>query len=471
MLPDFSTVRALVVGDLILDRYHYGSVSRVSPEAPVQLVQVEHSEDRPGGAAYVAANIAALGASVHLLGFSGADDEGKKLQALVQRRGIHSHFIPDADSRTSIKTRVIGRNQQLLRFDVEKSTHRYHTDQLQDQFAELLPAVNIVILSDYAKGCLAEVVALIKHARHAGVPVFVDPKQADFGVYRGATVLTPNWQEFLQAADVHGQHDAIWQVAESFRQRLELQALLITHGGQGMHLLEQGREILDLPAKAREVYDVTGAGDTVIAVTACAYRANGGHLPAAVRLANYAAGLVVEKLGTATVHPAELAVAAHPPSQTAGIHSEAEMVDLVAQAKRNGERIVMTNGCFDVLHAGHVHYLRQAADLGDRLIVAVNGDDSVRALKGDGRPLNKLIDRMQVLTALAMVDWVVSFSETTPERLIARLLPDVLVKGGDYQAQELAGYHAVINNGGQVKVLSYQEGHSSSALIDRLRLS
>ena len=238
-----------------------------------------------------------------------------------------------------------------------------------------------------------------------------------------------------------------------------------------MHLLQRDQDVLTLAARAREVYDVTGAGDTVIAVTACAYTANGGHLPDAVSLANHAAGLVVEKFGTATVSRTELAQAAHPPSRIPGIHSEEEMVELVAQARRDGEHLVMTNGCFDLLHAGHVLYLAEAAGLGDRLIVAVNDDDSLRGLKGAERPLNPLEHRMQVLAALKPVDWVVPFSEPTPERLIALLAPDLLVKGGDYQAEDIAGYQSVTAGGGEVRVLPYREGLSSSALIDRIRAS
>ena len=384
MLPDFSSVRALVVGDLMLDRYHHGAVSRISPEAPVQVVQVERSEDQPGGAAHVAVNVANLGATAHLLGFVGADEEADTLHKLTQKRGVRSHFIDEAGSRTSIKTRVISRNQQLLRLDFETSSHRYRLDELSRRFAELLPQVNVVILSDYAKGCLLEAQTLIELARSQGLAVFVDPKQADFSVYRGATALTPNWREFLSAAGLTEKSENLWREAESFCRRLSLGALLITHGGHGMHLLEDRRAMLNFPARAREVYDVTGAGDTVIAVTACAYSANGADLPAAVHLANQAAGLAVEKLGTAPIELSELSRVAAPPSRMPGVHSEKELMNLLAQARKNGERVVMTNGCFDLLHAGHVHCLRQAAELGDRLIVAVNDDASVRSLKGAG---------------------------------------------------------------------------------------
>ena len=309
---------------------------------------------------------------------------------------------------------------------------------------------------------------MIALCRESGVPVLVDPKGRDFEKYRGATLLTPNQGEF-EAVAGHCSSDADltergWQMVED----LELTALLVTRSEKGMMLLETGNEPLFLSTQAREVYDVTGAGDTVIATLAGAL-ASGQSLASAAALANIAAGLVVRKIGVATVTPGEIQVALHQRGQGGrGLVSRDELLVLVGEARARNERIVMTNGCFDILHAGHVAYLEEAKSLGDRLIVAVNDDDSVRRLKGDSRPINALEDRMLVLAGLAAVDWVVPFADDTPAGLIAAVLPDVLVKGGDYRPEEIAGGREVLQNGGEVRVLSFRDGHSTSRIIDKL---
>ncbi len=326
------------------------------------------------------------------------------------------------------------------------------------------------MLSDYGKGALQDPRALIDIARSLRKPVIIDPKGTDFSKYQGATLITPNRAEFEAVMGPCAGDDEIEAQGERLRLATGLQGLLITRGEQGMTLLWEGRRPLHLQTRAREVYDVTGAGDTVIATLALALAA-GAPPEEAVRLANTAAGIVVGKLGTASTTVDELRRALQEPGANgaAGVVTEDELAMQIKQAQARGERIVMTNGCFDLLHAGHVTYLEQARALGDRLVVAVNADASVSALKGPDRPVNGLEQRMLVLAALKAVDWVVPFSEETPERLYCRLLPDILVKGGDYAPEAIAGGPCVTANGGQVVVLDYLPGASTTNLIGRLR--
>ncbi|MEJ2299479.1 MAG: bifunctional D-glycero-beta-D-manno-heptose-7-phosphate kinase/D-glycero-beta-D-manno-heptose 1-phosphate adenylyltransferase HldE, partial [Woeseiaceae bacterium] len=341
-------------------------------------------------------------------------------------------------------------------------------DAVSGTLAGTLAGAGAVVLSDYGKGALSDVQAMIAACRAAGIPVLVDPKGTDFGKYRGASLLTPNQGEFEAVAGTAASDDDLVARARAMMDELALDALLVTRSEKGMLLVESEGEPLFLSTQAREVYDVTGAGDTVIATLAAAL-ASGQELASAAALANLAAGLVVRKIGVATVTPGELSAALHQRGQGGrGLVDLDALLALVAEARERGERIIMTNGCFDVLHAGHVAYLEEAKSLGDRLIVAVNDDDSVRRLKGESRPINALEDRMQVLAGLAAVDWVVPFSADTPARLIGAVLPDVLVKGGDYAPEAIAGAKEVLQHGGEVRVLAFRDGHSSTRIINRL---
>jgi D-beta-D-heptose 7-phosphate kinase/D-beta-D-heptose 1-phosphate adenosyltransferase len=466
-IPDFSKTRVVVAGDVMLDQYLFGATSRISPEAPVPVVHVQKTDDRPGGAANVAVNLASLGVRTQLIGAVGNDAAANTLENLLTSRGIECDFARVNDRPTITKTRVQSRGQQLIRLDQENAAE-LRDSALADAVRQAAAGAGAVVLSDYGKGALTDVRIMIDLCRSAGVPVLVDPKGRDFEKYRGATLLTPNQGEFETVAG-HCASDAElvergWQMVED----LELTALLVTRSEKGMMLLEAGNEPLFLSTQAREVYDVTGAGDTVIATLAGAL-ASGQSLATASALANIAAGLVVRKIGVATVTPGEIQVALHQRGQGGrGLVSRDELLVLVGEARARKERIVMTNGCFDILHAGHVAYLEEAKSLGDRLIVAVNDDDSVRRLKGESRPVNALEDRMLVLAGLAAVDWVVPFADDTPAALIAALLPDVLVKGGDYRPEEIAGAREVLENGGEVRVLSFRDGHSTSRIIDKL---
>jgi D-beta-D-heptose 7-phosphate kinase/D-beta-D-heptose 1-phosphate adenosyltransferase len=466
-IPDFSGTRVVVVGDVMLDRYLFGGTSRISPEAPVPVVHVQQNEDRAGGAANVAANLARLGVSTALLGIVGNDDEARALRAAVEKDEIDCELTVVDDWSTITKMRIQSRGQQLIRVDREEPVPG-GSHALTQCLESRLDDADAVVLSDYGKGSLAEVSAMIAACKKKRVPVFVDPKGANFDKYAGATAVTPNQAEFDAVAGQTDNDDDMVSRGRSLVADLGLEALLVTRSENGMVLLDGYGEPVFLGARAREVFDVTGAGDTVIAVLAAAVAA-GSSMNSAAALANLAAGLVVGKIGVATVTPSELGVALHRRGQGGrGLVSAEELQPLVAEARDRGERVIMTNGCFDVLHAGHVAYLEEAKSLGDRLIVAINDDDSVRRLKSEPRPINQLEDRMLVLAGLAAVDWVVPFSEDTPEQLIADTLPDVLVKGGDYKAEEIAGAKDVLGNGGEVRILSFREGQSSSRIIEQL---
>ncbi|SHK91156.1 bifunctional D-glycero-beta-D-manno-heptose-7-phosphate kinase/D-glycero-beta-D-manno-heptose 1-phosphate adenylyltransferase HldE [Halomonas caseinilytica] len=460
--------RLLVVGDVMLDRYLHGGTSRISPEAPVPVVRVEEDEDRPGGAANVALNIASLGARAALAGLVGDDDNADRLMHRLEDAGVSTHFSRSPDIPTITKLRVMSRNQQLIRLDFEEGLGKVDTHGLSVQVEEALPEADLVILSDYGKGTLSDVAALIARVRAAGKRVLVDPKGSDFSKYRGASVITPNLAEFETVMGPCPDDATLAARGEALRAELELEALLITRSEKGMTLIREGFEPLHLPTRAREVFDVTGAGDTVIGVLGLALAAGHG-FPEAMTLANLAAGLVVAKPGTATLSIAELYTALHGDKLAEfGVIDEAPLCDAVRAAQARGERVVMTNGCFDILHAGHVAYLEHARQLGDRLVVAVNDDASIARLKGASRPINPLARRMQVLAGLGAVDWVVPFAEDTPQRLIEAVLPDVLVKGGDYRPEQIAGGEAVRAAGGEVKVLGFEDGVSTTAMISTI---
>ncbi len=468
-IPEFTQVRLLVVGDVMLDRYWHGGVERISPEAPVPVVRVESEELRPGGAGNVALNVATLGAEVTLLGLTGEDEAAGALEHHLSERQVVCGFERVPAYPTITKLRVIGRHQQLIRLDFESGFPGFEGGGMLADFERRLPDADLVLLSDYAKGTLVEPQGLIAKAREAGKRVLVDPKGSDFAKYRGATLITPNLAEFEAVVGRCADEDQLVERGWRLLEELELDALLLTRGERGMTLFERGREVRHLATHAREVYDVTGAGDTVISVLATAL-AGGMPLEVATQLANVAAGVVVGKLGTATVTLDELkAAVAEQEVVHRGVVDEETLMQAIDKARSRGETVVMTNGCFDILHAGHVTYLEQASRLGDRLVVAVNVDETVQALKGPDRPVNSLERRMTVLAALGCVDWVVAFAEETPERLICRVSPDFLVKGGDNDPESIPGGRCVRETGGEVRVLSYLDNCSTTGLIRDIR--
>lgn len=459
----FEQANVLVAGDIMLDRYWKGATSRISPEAPVPVVKVEAQDDRPGGAANVALNLVSLGAAAGLAGIVGRDDNARLLDARLEQLGVKTFFDRSDTQPTVTKVRVMSRNQQLIRLDFEEKLKA--GQDLLDAYISGLQETDLVILSDYAKGTLSQVQTMIQLARKAGKRVLVDPKGLDFSIYRQASVLTPNLSEFEAVVGVCKDEAELEQKGEQLRRELELEALLITRSEKGMTLIRENLAPLHLPTRTQEIYDVTGAGDTVIAVLGLAL-ASGHDFPESMMLANLAAGVVVAKSGTATVSMGEIYTALHSDTLLEyGVLPAERLAKLVTLAKNKGEKVVFTNGCFDLLHAGHVAYLEEARKLGDRLIVAVNADASVSRLKGPSRPINTLDRRMRVLAGLQSVDWVVSFEEDTPAEVIAQLMPNVLVKGGDYQVEAIAGADTVLAAGGEVKVLSFVDGVSTTAMV------
>jgi D-beta-D-heptose 7-phosphate kinase/D-beta-D-heptose 1-phosphate adenosyltransferase len=475
---NWASKRLLVLGDVMLDKYIWGEVGRISPEAPVPVVRATHQSRQPGGAANVAMNLSRLGAQATVIGFTGGDDDEELLGECLRTEGIAQGFVISAGFPTITKQRIVGGRQQMLRLDSERVGPRPQQDydRLIAAVLERLPGSHAVVLSDYAKGVLTPEVcqAVIKEARRHSIPVLVDPKTADFSRYRGATTVCPNLGELSAAAQLGAPGlnvsdlEQLLTTAEAMVSGFDLEFLTATLSEKGIALIRPGNRFV-APAAARQVFDVSGAGDTVIAVLALCL-ASGLGAETAVQLANAAAGIVVGKVGTVPVEKHELLAALAP---NIALHAEdkvlsrAELVTRVALWKANGERVVFTNGCFDLLHVGHITVLEQARRFGDRLIVAINSDASVSGLKGPTRPIVGETDRARVLAALAAVDAVCVFSEPTPLELIVATRPDVLVKGGDYNIETVVGANEVQSWGGQVKIVPIVPGFSTTRLIAR----
>ncbi len=474
IFPPFHIANVLVIGDLMLDSFYHGNASRISPEAPVPIVNVERIEELPGGAANVAMNIASLGAKSQVCGITGLDDAAKVLQQKLNSVGVDCAFNYSETTNTIIKRRVISNHQQLLRMDFELPFGGNEWLALKDIVEPLLTDTSVMVLSDYNKGTLADPQYWITLAKQHDIPVLVDPKGSDFEKYRGADLITPNMTEFeAVVGKVESEADLI-EKAQQLITELDIGALLITRSEHGMSLIRKNEAEFHLPAIAKEVADVTGAGDTVIS-TLAATLAAGGDLEQAVTLANVAASIVVSKLGTATVSGPELQVEYQRHQGTnntdhsiAGVVTVEQLKLAVDQAKQRGEKVVFTNGCFDILHAGHVAYLGQARAQGDRLVLAINTDKSVAKLKGPGRPINSADRRLAVLAGLASVDWVTCFDGDTPEELLREIQPDILVKGGDYDKTGVVGWEIVEGYGGEVRVMGMTPNCSTTAIVEKI---
>lgn len=474
-----ATAKVLVAGDVMLDRYLTGETHRISPEAPVPIVKVVSTEDKAGGAANVARNIAHLTAQASLLGIIGDDGDGQKLTQLIQTDGITSHLMCEPAAATITKMRILSRQQQMARLDYEIPLPAGSDERFRIRFGELCKGYSQVIFSDYSKGALTQITSMIQSAHIHGLQVLVDPKNPNYECYRGADILTPNLSEFKQAGGRTENEAVLVDSAREMLARFEIGALVLTRSEAGLSVIT-AHDHWHFPACVHEVSDVTGAGDTVIAVLAVMLGA-GLILPKAAEMANLAAGIVVGKLGAATVTPAELTARLRLNKNNqkmhdweATDHSPAAELAKLAVAQRNGERIVFTNGCFDILHAGHVHYLNQARALGDRLMVGLNSDASVSRLKGAGRPINCQADRAAVLKGLRAVDWVIPFGDLpteqdTPLELIRQVRPDVLVKGGDYTIDGVVGAAEVQSWGGEVRILDFVADCSTTQTISRVR--
>lgn len=467
---------ALVIGDLMLDRYLWGEVERISPEAPVPVVLLKNETECAGGAANVAANLAGLNIKTRLVGFIGSDDNGTRLQHAIAELGVDANGLVTAERHPTIaKTRILGGHQQMMRLDQEDRAQYSDADMqnllaaLSKQLAER-PAV--VVLSDYAKGVLTPLLCqtVIAEARKLNIPVLVDPKGRDYGKYAGATALTPNKRETADACGV-SVHDseALLTAAARLRESLKLDFLAVTRSEEGVSLIEESHT-LHIPATAKQVFDVSGAGDTVIATLAAGLIA-GLERRQALHLANLAAGVVVGKVGTAPIKYEELLreLTVEDSTQQANKVCTLEaLLTRVAGWRAAGQKIVFTNGCFDLLHAGHVTYLEGARNLGDRLIVGLNTDRSVSALKGPTRPVIHEADRARVMAALESVDAVVLFDEDTPLDLIRAIRPDVLAKGSDYSEDQVVGGSDVKSWGGRVALVDLVPGRSTTKIIGKL---
>ena len=468
------TPRVLIVGDLILDRYVTGDVRRISPEAPIPVLTARLADQRLGGAGNVAANLRAMGAAVEVLGLVGDDGLGRALLELCEELGVDvSGCCKDASRPTTEKTRLVSGVQQMLRMDWEdaRDADSEVALRLLDGLGERVARADAVVLSDYGKGVLCPTVleAVIGAARQRSVPVLVDPKGSDYGRYRGATLVTPNRKEAEEALGRSLSDDRdLPAAAAELIERAELEHAVITLGAGGMAHASRGGAFLRVPTVARQVFDVTGAGDTVIAHLALGL-AGGLALSEAVLLANQAAGIVVARRGAAAVTPDELraALGATPAPGGKLLERGADLAGQVAAWRAEGKRVAFTNGCFDILHAGHVDYLRFARSKGDVLIVGVNDDASVRRLKGDGRPVNPVQDRMVVLAALEMVDAVVAFGEDTPKEIVEEITPDALIKGEDWRDKGVVGREWVERHGGQVHLAPLVPGRSTTAILSR----
>lgn len=467
IFPSYATANVAVIGDIMLDRYFYGDVERISPEAPVPVVHVKREEQLPGGAANVAVNLASLGAKASLAGIVGNDNAGDQLLTQLQSIGVKCGFHRSAND-TIVKTRVMGGQQQLLRMDFEEAFSSEEWSGLWSVAQQNIAAANVVVLSDYNKGTLSHCQKVIRYAVEKAIPVIVDPKGTDFTKYACADLLTPNLSEFLAVVGTVNSEHEMEEKAQALISHLNIGALLVTRSEKGMTLFRANHEPFHLPAITKEVADVTGAGDTVIA-TIAASLSSGADLESAVALSNIAASIVVGKVGTTAVTAPELEVEFHQYHQSQGMLTNEQLSLAVRLAKQRGEKVVFTNGCFDILHAGHVTYLEQARALGDRLVVAINSDDSVTALKGEGRPINSVDRRLAVLQGLESTDWVTMFDGDTPEELLTVLEPDILVKGGDYSEEQVVGKEIVRAYGGEVKVMSMVPGCSTTNIINKAR--
>jgi len=466
-LKELKKGKVIVFGDIMLDKYLSGSIDRISPEAPVPVLNPSSEEIRLGGAANVALNLSSLGVKTTLLGVTGKDDDSEKIIDLLKlnkiRFSLRRSVVP-----TISKTRLLSSQQQLLRIDEEEKFSDADWKACLSQFLKLVNQDNnkVFVLSDYGKGTLMDTKLIIRRAKAKGKIILIDPKGKDFSKYVGADLITPNLNEFMEVVGKIASEKELTKKGKNLIKSLKLKALLITRGPDGMTLLENKNNKIkrtDFPTQARDVFDVSGAGDTVIASVASGLAAN-FTLEESIRLANIAAGIVVGKLGTASVYLDE--IRPHYEKRIPYLNLEGAR-SLVELFRERNQKIVFTNGCFDILHAGHVEYLEAAKSKGDKLIVGINSDRSVSQLKGSKRPINKLIHRAKVLGSLRCVDEVVMFDEETPIKLIKSLKPDFLVKGGDYKVQDIVGYDVVSKYGGSVITIPLIKGLSTTKILNQ----
>lgn len=473
LIESFDQARILCIGDIMLDRFMYGEVSRISPEAPIPVFRFSREDTMLGGAGNVVRNLISLGAQTSFIGVIGDDEVGRQLMQLVSEYSqLEPYIFTEKGRQSTQKLRYIASQQQLLRADHEEITALKDStiEQMLSVAESAIAEADAVILSDYGKGVITRETAqkFIKLANKHKTPLFVDPKSNDFGDYAGATLLSPNYKEFTNGRPVKAKNDS--DAAHQLCKSNSIDHLLVTRGKDGMSLYSKDSEC-HIDAQAREVFDVSGAGDTVIATLALAY-ARGASMEDAARLANTAAGIVVAKLGTATIYRTDLKTALHTSHMREGsrkIYSRESLVDQVATWQKQGLKVGFTNGCFDVVHAGHIQLLEDAKAQCDRLVLGLNSDESVKRLKGDSRPINNEMDRAMLLAAISAVDGVSMFREDTPIALLEKIRPDVLMKGADYSKDQVVGGEFVESYGGQVVLLPLKDGYSTTNTIKKMQ--
>lgn len=464
---NFNKSKIVVVGDLMIDEYWSGSVKRISPEAPVPVVKINNKDYLLGGAANVALNLKKIGCNVSLFGSIGDDNNGKLLTKIIKENKIKFFSSVKKNTKTISKLRIVSDSSHMIRLDFEDCMEKYKFNNEKVLKKEILSA-DTVVFSDYNKGTLKDINLFIQFAKKYNKLVVVDPKGDDYSKYRGATLITPNLKEFYQAVGVKSNMKIMSSHARKLIKKFKIENIIITKGSNGMSLVSKNNE-LHLPAIAREVYDVTGAGDTVVALMAACIGIN---LPitTAMKLANQAASQVVGKVGNSFVTIDDINNSFNREKinlKQFNFKNEKDILISVKKIKESNKTIVMTNGCFDIIHPGHLHLFKQAKTLGEFLIVAINDDKSVRRLKGKSRPINDLKSRVKILEAIKHVDAVVVFKEDTPEKIIRIISPDILVKGGDYNMDQVIGAKYVTSKGGKVKIIKFLKGHSSTSIINK----
>jgi D-beta-D-heptose 7-phosphate kinase/D-beta-D-heptose 1-phosphate adenosyltransferase len=468
-------INALVIGDLMLDEYLWGKAERISPEAPVQVVDVKREDLRLGGAGNVANNLVALGCSVSVCSVIGGDENGTILRRVFTGKGIDADGVFEDPMRTtSRKTRILAANQQIVRIDRESkdAIHREFEDKILQFLHDRRSEWSVILVSDYMKGVLTPKIlsAIIEIGSSLGIPVVIDPKGNDYSKYRGATIITPNRKEAEAASRIPiTDEENLNAAASTLLSSGEYQALLVTRSAEGMSLYLRDGSVTHIPTVAREVYDVTGAGDTVMATLGLGLACGLGFAESA-RMANVAAGIAVGKVGTSTVSPAEItgSISHEHMDSDVKIKNLDVLASIIEAEKARGKKVVFTNGCFDLLHVGHVRYLQKARTYGDLLVLGLNSDNSVRRLKGEKRPLIGEKERAHILAALDCIDYVVIFEEDTPIRLLEALKPSILVKGGDYTPDTVVGKDLVESYGGRIELVEFVDGRSTTNIIEKI---
>jgi D-beta-D-heptose 7-phosphate kinase/D-beta-D-heptose 1-phosphate adenosyltransferase len=462
--------RILVVGDIMLDRYVIGNVSRISPEAPVPVLAAVRDDNRPGGAANVAANIVAMEGDATILAVVGEDDASIELTRLLHSLGVSTSFIADPQGQTTEKTRLVVGSQQIARVDRDVQLRHEMQERLLAAFREQASDYDLIVFSDYAKGSLDRLPEFVAVANELKIPTLIDPKRTAPEFYRGTHLLKPNNSEFISLFGPYSSDEQFVELARKAVVDLGLQHLVVTRGALGMVVISAGGTARFIPTYARDVFDVSGAGDTVLAALAVDL-VLGHDVAAAALKANVAAGIAVSHPGTYVVSRKEIEIEQLSESLTEGkIVDETELAAALRYNRQHGRRIVFTNGCFDILHPGHVRLLRAARQLGDVLVLGLNSDASIRQLKGAGRPINSFSHRAEVLEGLSSVDYIIEFDAPTPIDLISAVVPDVLVKGGDYEPSTIVGYDVVTEAGGQVVALDFHEGYSTTKIINEINV-